>query len=168
MKRIESIWYFLGERAKKKSCICKMSSVKFEKRNQSPNLRMHHVKTRDPVQRRTDQDHPNPPHWICLWNAAYFKKWFFTIWTLSLVEMFCLTLEAHRSPIIIIIIVAGQRIVFNSKLSFLNQLGRKCNPLKLPVLVNRCHFLHIFTFRNLYTLYKSKKCEMTCSYYKIR
>lgn len=54
--------------------------------------------------------------------------------------------------IIIIIIIAGQQIVLNTKLSFLSQLGRKCNPLKLPVLDNRCHFLHIFTFRNLYTL----------------
>lgn len=39
--------------------------------------------------------------------------------------MFCLTLEAHGNPIIT---VAGQQIVLNTKLSFLKQLGRKCNP----------------------------------------
>lgn len=81
-----------------------------------------------------------------------------------MLEMFCLMLEAHRSPIII---VEGQQIVLNTKLSFLKQLGRKCNPLKLPVLVNRYHFPPISTFRNLCTLYKSKKCKMTCSYYEV-
>lgn len=146
MKRIESIWYFWGERAKekKKSCICKTSSVKFEKRNQSPNLRIYHVQTRDPGWPGS----PEPPALDSSLKRSLFSKMIYSHMNSFLAGN--VLLDVRRSPVIIT--VEGQQIVLNTKSSFLKQLGRKCNPLKLPVLVNRYHFLPMFTLRNVCTL----------------